>query len=350
MAGLKPKGYRFRNDVTWLQHKSGIHIGPIGEAYSRDSLQWINQKTCDSGFTIEIAIEAERYQGRGLAEILGFWDGASPEPLMMAQWRNHLIVRVRASYGKKGYREFGADSILKSGKEQLIQIVSDHSKVSIYDNGALVDGPIHCPMMFQNGLRGKLILGNSATAGEPWSGELLEIAFYQRALSSKEIALRFSQWGLTGSAALPPATDAVHFFQFKEGGGRVARDCIANGFDLQIPKLFYIIKKQVLVGPWDDFQWNRGYLFDVLINLFGFVPLGLFLSLFLSSVAAFRSRRKNLLFTISICFVISLCIELAQVYIPTRDSQLSDLICNTLGGGAGAILAKIIVSKMKKSV
>ena len=98
------------------------------------------------------------------------------------------------------------------------------------------------------------------------------------------------------------------------------------------------IKKQVLVGPWDDFQWNRGYLFDVIINLFGFVPLGLFLSLFLSSVVAIHSRKKNLLFTISICFVISLGIELAQVYIPTRDSQLSDLICNTLGGTIGGFL------------
>jgi len=338
MAGLKPKGYRFRNDVTWLQHKSGIHIGPIGEAYSRDSLQWINQKTCDSGFTIEISIEAERYQGRGLAEILGFWDGASPEPLMMAQWRNHLIVRVRASYGKKGYREFGADSILKSGKEQLIQIVSDHAKVSIYDNGALVDGPIHCPMMSQNGLRGKLILGNSATAGEPWSGELLEIAFYQRALSSKEIAFRFSQWVLTGSAALPPATDAVHFFQFKEAGGWVAHNCVANGFDLQIPRLFHIVKKRVLVGPWDDFTWSYSYFSDVGINLFGFMPLGFCMALFLFKVGELRNWKKTLFLTVFICFCISLSIELIQVYIPTRDSQLSDLICNTLGGGAGGFL------------
>jgi Glycopeptide antibiotics resistance protein len=342
MAGLKPKGYRFRNDVKWAQNNNGIHIGPIGEAYSQDSLQWINQKTCDSGFTIEMAIEAERYQGRGLAEILGFWDGMFPEPLMMAQWRNHFVVRVRAVDNKKRYREFGADSIFEQKKSRLIQIVSARSKTVIYVDGIRTSDSIFAPIFPDAGLRGRLILGNSATAGEPWSGELYGIALYQRTLSSKEIAFRFSQWNASRRTGLPPATDAAHFFQFKEGGGRVARDCVATGFDLQIPRLFHIIKKQVLVGLWDDFSWSFSYLADVAVNLFGFMPLGFFMALFLLKVREMRNWRKNLFHTVFICFCISLSIELIQVYIPTRDSQLSDLICNTLGGGMGGMLAKIM--------
>jgi hypothetical protein len=120
MAGIKPKGYRFRNDVTWAQNNNGINIGPIGEAYSRDSLQWIDQNFQDSGFTIEMSVKANRFQGRGFAEILGIWDGSSPEPLMMAQWRNHFIVRVRAINNKKRYQEFGADSIFEQKKSRLI--------------------------------------------------------------------------------------------------------------------------------------------------------------------------------------------------------------------------------------
>jgi VanZ family protein len=229
-------------------------------------------------------------------------------------------------------------------------MVSARSKTVIYVDGIRTSDSIFAPIFPDAGLRGRLILGNSATAGEPWSGELYGMAIYQRALSSKEIALRFSQWGLMGRASLPPATNAAHFFQFKEGGGRVARDCIANGFDLQIPHLFHIIKKQVLVGPWDDFSWSYSYFFDVAINLFGFMPLGFFMALFLFEVMQMRNWKRTLFLTVFICFCISLCIELIQVYIPTRDSQLSDLICNTIGGWIGGFLVtqfKLFASKAK---
>jgi glycopeptide antibiotics resistance protein len=94
----------------------------------------------------------------------------------------------------------------------------------------------------------------------------------------------------------------------------------------------------VLIGPWDDFQWTSSYFSDVIINLVGFIPLGFFMSLFLSKVAGIHFWKTNLLLTITICFIISLCIELIQVYLPTRSSQLSDLFLNTLGGGLGALL------------
>jgi hypothetical protein len=337
MAGIKPKGYRFRNDVT-LTPNHGMSIGRTGIAFSKDSLQWKDPDQSDSGFTIELSIKPARLHSWGLSEILGFWDGTFPEPLTINQWKNHLVIHVRDDRAQKGYQEFRADSIFERDKSCIIQIVSDRSKTVIYVNGMRTGGQLSGAAFVRAGFHGRLLLGNSVTGNSAWSGEFYGLAFYQREMSSEETVIRFRQWDSLGRAALAPPSRAAHFFAFSEAGGAVIRDFIASGFDLQIPTLFHIIKKQVLVGPWDDFQWNRGYLFDVIINLFGFVPLGLFLSLFLSSVVAIHSRKKNLLFTISICFVISLGIELAQVYIPTRDSQLSDLICNTLGGTIGGFL------------
>ena len=240
---------------------------------------------------------------------------------------------------RRGYREFDADSVLERGEKQLIQIVSARSKTAIFVNGIRTGDSLCANALPETGLRGRLVLGNSATAGEPWSGELYGIVLYQREMSAEEAAMRFGQWNSMGSKTLPIPVHATHFFPFNEAQGNIAHDCIASGFDLQIPKLFRIIKKQVLVGPWDDFQWSYSYFSDVLVNLFGFAPLGFFMSMFLFEVSAIPSRKKNILRTIFICFIISLCIELAQVYIPTRSSQLSDLICNTLGGAAGGFFA-----------
>ena len=110
LAGLKPKGYRFCNDVNWMQNNNGINIGPIGIAYSRDSLEWTDQNSIESGITVEMAVKANRFQFNGISDILSFWDGTSPEPFMVGQWQNHLIIRVRDSTWKQGYQELGVGS------------------------------------------------------------------------------------------------------------------------------------------------------------------------------------------------------------------------------------------------
>jgi VanZ like family/Concanavalin A-like lectin/glucanases superfamily len=339
-AGLKPKGYRFRNDATWIQHHCGIAFGPIGIAYTKDSLEWTRQNSSDSGFSIELSVTANKMQNNHIANILGFWDVSSHGALTIGQWRNHLLIFARDAHAPQKYQIFGANTTLKAGEKKLIQIVSGQSETDIYVNGIRTGDVLSSSIVPNSGFHGRLILGNSETAGDPWLGELYGIALYKRKLLSEEITLRFHQWDSTGRTSLPQVIRAAHFFRFNETGGSVAHDCLSSGFDLQIPKYFHIIKKQVLVGPWDDFRWDKAYLADVIINLFGFIPLGFFLSLFLFEITAITSLKKNLLFTIIICFIISLSIELIQVYIPTRSSQLSDLFLNTLGGAIGGMLTR----------
>lgn len=335
LAGLKPKGYRFCNEVTWTRDHAGIGIGPIGIAYSRDSLSWFDQNSADSGFTIEMSVTVNRFQVNDIAGIVSFWDGTFPEPLMIGQWENRLIVRVRDIHAKKGYREFDSDTILKRGKKLMVQIVFARSKTVMYADGIRTgDSLSGCPLSKYD-IHGRLVLGNSARADRPWSGEIYGLALYQRKLSSEETASRFRQWDSLGRAFFPPTGHAAHYFRFNEKKGVAVRDCANASFDLYIPPVFHIVKKRILVGPWDDFKWKYSYFFDCIINLLGFMPLGFFLFLFFFRVAAVSSWKKSLLYTIVTCFMISLGIELVQVYLPTRSSQLSDLFCNTAGGMIG---------------
>ena len=64
--------------------------------------------------------------------------------------------------------------------------------------------------------------------------------------------------------------------------------------------------------------------------MIGFIPLGFFLALWLLRFTRLSSPAAFVL-TFLLGTLISLGIELGQVYLPTRDSSASDLIFNSLG-------------------
>jgi glycopeptide antibiotics resistance protein len=76
---------------------------------------------------------------------------------------------------------------------------------------------------------------------------------------------------------------------------------------------------------------------DILTNILGFIPFGFFFSAYLWMKKP-RSNFRILLLSIIIAGCISLSIELTQVYLPTRNSQLTDVIMNILGTVVGVVL------------
>ena len=72
---------------------------------------------------------------------------------------------------------------------------------------------------------------------------------------------------------------------------------------------------------------------DVLLNILLFAPLG----------AALALQPRSVTRCALTAALLSAAIELAQLYIPGRDSSLSDVLANTLGGTLGALLTRIAV-------
>jgi len=71
-------------------------------------------------------------------------------------------------------------------------------------------------------------------------------------------------------------------------------------------------------------------------NMLLFMPWGI-------SLGAIAQQRKfRLEFCLLLCLlisgVLSSIVELSQMFLPTRISNLTDIICNSLGGGIGGIL------------
>jgi glycopeptide antibiotics resistance protein len=73
---------------------------------------------------------------------------------------------------------------------------------------------------------------------------------------------------------------------------------------------------------------------DVVVNLVLYIPVGA------CAFFAYALRGwKRLLFPVGISFALSMFVELAQVFVPTRVSELSDVLFNTVGGALGVLLA-----------
>ncbi len=75
--------------------------------------------------------------------------------------------------------------------------------------------------------------------------------------------------------------------------------------------------------------------FDVLINVIGYVPLGILLS---AAISPLLRGFKAFLFAFVVCLLLSLIMEALQVYLPNRVPSNLDWIMNSTGGFIGAIL------------
>lgn len=87
-----------------------------------------------------------------------------------------------------------------------------------------------------------------------------------------------------------------------------------------------------LTAPWPRYYTR----FDVIINILAYLPLGFFLGLFL--LARWRAAATVGL-TAAAGLVLSLVMELAQAYLPGRISSNVDLLSNSAGVVAGALVA-----------
>ncbi len=86
-----------------------------------------------------------------------------------------------------------------------------------------------------------------------------------------------------------------------------------------------------LVAPWPP-RWVR---YDIVTNCAAYVPFGFFVGL------AARRRAPPYPFAIALGagVLLSLAMETLQMFVPTRDATLADLLANTAGAGLGGGLA-----------
>jgi len=326
-AGLWPFSFQTVNNVRWIDGSPGLRFDAFGIVSGKEPLFGPGGAVDLSlPFTLRMEVRPREEPSGSLPRILSAYDGEGRELFFLGQWRAGLVVRILEGerFHRLKYRETGAGGVQKDVTHSIV-VRSDDHVLTVFVDGvpARTRSGVEFSLLAEKREPAWMILGNSPSGESPWRGDLLSLSIYSKALSPGDIE---------SGGTLP-----VILYGFSEGSGAVCRGSADFRYDLVIPAVFRAPAKGVLVPPWRVQKFDRPFWKDVFVNILGFIPFGFTVYAWLRN----RGERKSSLATGTALLLsagISLFIELLQVYLPTRDSSLTDVMNNVLGAYIGTRL------------
>lgn len=286
----------------------------------------------NSSCTVQILLEPKSHDSTGM--ILAFY---SPEDRVvsfsMRQWRRGLVLEHSRKAHFTGLSEIYLDNVFTKPGPVFVTITSSKSGTSGYLGGTLL---FKAPdfVLLSRDLRGELIMGDAPRESHNWSGRLTGLAIYDRDLSPDEISTSLFYFTNPGRPTATSNRGVIARYVFQEDKGNIVRSQVDSAPDLIIPDRFFVLDKWFLQWPWDEFRPGWHYWKNILINILGFIPLGLCFCMYFWQV---KNSGAPVVFTIALGLAVSLIIEILQAFLPTRDSGVTDLFTNTVGTAIGAM-------------
>jgi hypothetical protein len=330
-AGLWPFNAFPRNQVAWLGAGNGIQFGDHGVVFSRESFQ-ASRLNRDSFCTLAIRLQP----GPSGGTLLAFYTPENPSQFRLMQWRDTLLIRkdYRDVKSRLKTTEVDLDHLMPTGEPIYFTIIASPEGSVAYRNGVRAAGTTRMGLTCAD-FAGQLVLGDSAVMDNAWRGNILDLIIYDRELTPKEIASRYTS-GNQNETVQEAGEDAhvVAHYTFTEGSGQYVHGQPAGAPDLFIPEIFKVPHKKMLMWPWEESHDKRDFR-DISTNILGFIPFGF---VFMAYLTSNRKTRHATVVTILCGAAISLTIEILQEYIPGRDSGILDIFTNTLGTALGVLL------------
>lgn len=325
------------NQVTWLAHGDGVRFGRYGTMFSRGLIRPAHVSN-QGGWTLEIWLRPESTWGSGT--ILALYNPGRPGGLSLRQSGEDLLMKIGPWNREQpaGSCELYAHDIFRGREWVFITVVSGWGGTEVYTNGKLTQSAPHF-VPSPNDLKGRLVVANSPVESDSWSGELQDLAVYNREFTADKVLQHYETRTRTGRTTVSQNERVIALYVFDEHAGKVVHNHVGSGFDLYIPRRYMELRHAFLKRPWNEYHPSLSYLEDVLVNVAGFVPLGF---LFYGYFSLTRRFSRPGLITIIFGFGVSLTVEVLQAYLPTRDSGMTDIITNTLGTAAGVALFRWI--------
>jgi VanZ family protein len=336
IAGLWPFR-QIHNQVTWLGKQPGVHYGGHGIMLSAGALPAAGSGAC----SIEIWVRPAG--GEDFSTLLAF-HGPSGNT---GWWLSRSITDLRLEREAGGWKpiRYYVPEVLKDGRLVFLTVVSSERGTAVYLDGTLVRSI--APLRAAAGdCSGRFGVGHPATGDSSWQGDILGLAIYQQELTPSQVQMNYQSWRAVGGPDERRSGRPDALYLFNERAGSVVRDQGAAGLNLTIPNLYQNVQPTWLQSPQRAFEWHGGYVEDIVINIGGFVPFGFALSALLASTGRVRSAGR---WAILGGFCVSLAIEVLQGYLPTRNSDLTDVLTNTLGACLGAVAYTLWQRRLTRS-
>ena len=347
VVGLWPFAFRPPNRVSWLADHTGLHFEPYGIAYDPVPLPALATGQ-SANFTVELWLQAHHEPANNVFDILTIHNRRLPLDFTLYQWRRDLILRATTQPPQPAGRisEVSADDALSGRKVQFITIRGDEAGTDFYLDGLAAE---HFPQFVLNAeaLDGQLILGNGASGKHSWTGRLLGLALYHRALDAAEIARHYALWTQDHAGQLTNVSGLRALYLFGEGHGQLAEDSSSNGHHIIIPVVFQPVHRDLLIPPWKDPSYLQPDYPDIAVNILGFMPFGFCFFLYRRSLKP-KHWIANALLVVLAGAAVSLAIEVIQAWLPNRVSSVMDLLTNTTGTLLGVALALTIQRKVDR--
>jgi VanZ family protein len=324
-AGLWPF-HQPPNDVAWAAGHNGMRFGGQGLIFALGPHQPAESAGAGS-CALEIWLQPEGARQRGT--IIAFYNPADPMDFSLFQEGSGLGLRLHNQKNLEGPHFYNRVNVFHPGRPVFITITSNAKTANVYVDGVLAK-TLDFPLAARN-LQGQLVAGTFPAASQGWEGQVMGIATYERALTPEEVAHHYETWTAKGRPETFTGTGNLALYLFDEHAGSLVRNALGTGADLHIPRRYAILHPSFLgrarphLSDWPD----------TLINIAGFVPLGLFFCAWFSSG---RQAALPAVLTILAGFSLSLGMEVLQAYLPDRISDVVDLVTNTLGTAVGVLL------------
>jgi VanZ family protein len=313
-----------RNSAAWADGGHAVAFDRHGILVGPDPL--LHDGPADSGCTLELWVEPDRVNLKGA--IFATYSAANPRLLTIEQYNDAVAVRSVApgAPARTGGAQLYADGVFAAHRPVHLTVTSAQGAAKVFVNGivrrAVPDFGV-CRALFT----GRFVVGTATQTDYDWRGKIAGIAVFDRALDLREIQEDYKTWPSHPDSSFLNKVGVAAFYRFDKTTG--LRDLVSRSASFDIPDRFFVPAKRRLSLPSFD---NH---IDILANIIGFMPLGFTLCGYLS----FRSGKlTSVLIAVLFCSLFSLLIESLQWYLPTRDSDLTDVISNTTGAAVGAML------------
>lgn len=337
IAGLWPF-HVYNNDVNWLENENGLHFGGYGSIVSTGVFS-ANPAKGGLSCSLEMWLATDDIDQSNT--VLAFDSSPDPtEPFSVAQDHGDLLIKhpVIDEQGNVRRQILKIAGAFRKGVPTVVTITAGQRGTIVYVDAVPAKVSPRSAMSSKD-LTGRLIVANSTT-NDSWSGRFFGLAIYHRQLTPAEVAKHYETWTKNQGPDMANSMAPAALYLFNERNGAVVHNQIDPAPDLTIPMRYQVLHPQLLQPAWREYRlgWpGWSYWKDVAINIAGFIPAGFCFLTYFSSVRRIKRPAATVLL---LGFLLSLAIETSQRFLPTRDSDMTDVITNTLGTAIGVLAGR----------